>query len=57
MGAATPSEYWETAATLAMQLGICRIGLTVGLDYSALRNQVDKAKEKQLNATATICLF
>jgi len=36
-----------------MQFGICRIGRAVGLDYSALRKQVDKAKEKQLNATAT----
>jgi len=52
-GAATPSEFWEAAVTLAMQFGICRIGRAVGLDYSALRKQVDKAKEKQLNATAT----
>ena len=36
-----------------MQFGICRIGRAVGLDYSALRKQVDKAKEMQLNATAT----
>ena len=52
-GAATPSEFWEAAVTLALQFGICRIGRAVGLDYSALRKQVDKAKEKQLNATAT----
>jgi len=36
-----------------MQFGICRIGRAVGLEYSALRKQVDKAKEMQLNATAT----
>ena len=52
-GAATPSAFWEAAAILAMQFGICRIGRAVGLDYSTLRKQVAKAKEKQLNATAT----
>ena len=52
-GAATPSEFWEAAVTMAMQFGICRIGRAVGLDYSALRKQVAKAKEKQVNATAT----
>jgi len=52
-GAATPSELWEAAVTLAMQFGICRIGRAIGLDYSALRKQVAKAKEKQFNATAT----
>jgi hypothetical protein len=36
-----------------MQFGICRIGRAVGLDYSALRKQVDNAKEEQLNATTT----
>jgi hypothetical protein len=36
-----------------MQFGVCRIGRAVGLDYSALRKQVDKAKEMQRNATAT----
>ena len=51
-GAATPSAFWEAAASLAMQFGICRIGRAVGLDYSTLRKQVAKAKEKQLNATA-----
>ena len=52
-GAATPSAFWEAAAILAMQFGICRIGRAVGLDYSTLRKQVAKTKEKQLNATAT----
>ena len=52
-GAATPSAFWEAAATLAMEFGICRIGRAVGLDYSTLRKQVAKAKEKQHNATAT----
>jgi len=52
-GATTPSAFWDAAATLAMQFGICRIGRAVGLDYSTLRKQVAKAKEKQLNATAT----
>ena len=52
-GAATPSAFWKAAVTLAMQFGVCRIGRAVGLDYSALRKQVDKAKEMQRNATAT----
>jgi hypothetical protein len=52
-GAATPRAFLEAGATLAMQFGICRIGRAVGLDYTALRKQVAKTKEKQLNATAT----
>jgi len=55
-GAATPSAFWEAAATLAMQFGICRIGRAVGLDYSTLRKQVAKAKEKQHNVPAGLLL-
>ena len=39
---------------MAMHFGNCRIGWAVGLDYFALRKQVAKAKERQLNVTASL---
>jgi len=56
-GAATPSEFWKAAVTLAMQFRICRIGRAVGLVYSALRKQVDRAKGTIQQYVASIRRF
>lgn len=52
-GDVTPSRFWDAATPLAMQFGVCRIGRAVGLDYTCLRRQVAKAREKLLNAPVT----
>jgi hypothetical protein len=40
-----------------MQFGVCRIGRAVGLDYTCLRKQVAKAKEKGANAPPAFVAF
>ena len=56
-GAPTPGELWETATELAMQFGVCRIGRAVGLDYTCLRKQVAKAKDKGTHTPAAFVAF
>lgn len=56
-GARTPSELWETATELAMQFGVCRIGRAVGLDYTCLRKQVAKAKDRGAITPAAFVAF
>jgi len=46
-----PSSIWDAAVPLAMRFGICRIGRTIGLDYSWLRKRVTDAKAQTVEAT------
>ena len=48
-----PSSIWDAAVPLAMRFGICRIGRTIGLDYSWLRKRVTDAKAQTVQATPT----